>query len=69
MDMEELLPTPWELVNPSDYIYKDFYMRDVKRTMDIGQTSRGCPFKCGYCCSSHIRKVWILMSAKKQQKE
>jgi len=65
MNLEDMLPTPWELVNPEDYIYKDFYMRDVKRTMDIGQTSRGCPYKCGYCCSSHIRKYWRPMSAKK----
>ena len=65
MDMEQMLPTPWELINVPDYIYKDFYMRDVERTMDVGQTSRGCPFKCGYCCSSHIRKVWRPMSAKK----
>lgn len=65
MNMEDMLPTPWELINAKDYIYKDFYMRDVERTMDIGQTSRGCPFKCGYCCSSHIRKVWRPMSAQK----
>lgn len=65
MNIEDLLPTSWELVNPEDYIYKDFYMRSVKRTMDIGQTSRGCPYKCGYCCSSHIRKYWRHMSAKK----
>ena len=60
-----MLPTPWALVNPEDYIYKDFYMRGVKRTMDIGQTSRGCPYKCGYCCSSYIRKYWRPISAQK----
>jgi len=65
MNMDNMLPTPWELVNPRDYIYKDFYMRDVKRTMDIGQTSRGCPYRCGYCCSAFIRKHWRPMSAKK----
>jgi len=65
MNMDDMLPTPWELINPEDYIYKDFYMRDVKRTIDIGQTSRGCPYRCGYCCSSHIRKYWRPMSAKK----
>lgn len=65
MNMEDVLPTPWDLVNPENYIYKDFYMRSVKRTMDIGQTSRGCPYKCGYCCSSHIRKYWRHLSAQK----
>lgn len=65
MNMKDMLPTPWELVNPEDYVYKDFYMRNVKRTMDIGQTSRGCPYKCGYCCSAHIRKFWRSLSAEK----
>ena len=65
LNLEELPATPWELVNPENYIYKDFYMRGVKRTMDIGQTSRGCPYNCGYCCSSAVRKYWRSMSAKK----
>jgi anaerobic magnesium-protoporphyrin IX monomethyl ester cyclase len=65
MNMEDMPPTPWELVNPEDYVYKDFYMRDVKRTMDIGQTSRGCPYSCGFCSSSSIRRYWRPMSAKK----
>ncbi|MDP2907778.1 MAG: radical SAM protein [Nanoarchaeota archaeon] len=65
INLDETLPTPWELVNPEDYIYKDFYMRDVKRTLDIGQTSRGCPYSCGYCCSAFIRKYWRPMSVKK----
>lgn len=64
-NIENMLPTPWELVKPEDYIYKDFYMRDVKRTLDIGQTSRGCPYSCGYCCSAFIRKYWRPMSVKK----
>ncbi len=65
IDIESMLPTPWELVNPEDYVYKDFYMRDVKRTLDIGQTSRGCPYSCGYCCSAFIRKYWRPISVKK----
>ncbi|MFH1894765.1 MAG: radical SAM protein [Patescibacteria group bacterium] len=65
MNLDEMLPTPWELINPENYIYKDFYIRDVKRTMDIGQTSRGCPYSCGYCSSSAIRRYWRPMSAKK----
>ncbi len=65
MNIEELLPTPWELVDVNKYIYKDFYMRKVRRTMDIGQTSRGCPYSCGFCCSAYIRKYWRAMSVKK----
>lgn len=65
MDIGTMLPTPWHLVNPEDYVYKDFYMRNVKRTLDIGQTSRGCPFQCGYCCSAFIRKYWRPMSVEK----
>lgn len=68
INMDNLLPTPWQLVDPENYIYKDFYMRNVKRTMDIGQTSRGCPYKCGYCSSSHIRKFWRPMSVEKSIK-
>lgn len=69
MSMDDMLETPWELVSPEDYIYKDFYMRDVKRTMDIGQTSRGCPYSCGYCSSSAIRRRWRPMSAEKSIKK
>ena len=54
MNIEELLPTPWELVDVDKYIYRDFYMRKVKRTMDIGQTSRGCPYNCLFC----YKGVW-----------
>ena len=65
MNIEGLYPTPWQLINPRDYIYRDFYMRDVSRTMDIGQTSRGCPFTCTYCASAHIRQIWRPMSTMK----
>ncbi len=65
MNMEDMLPTPWELIDAEKYIYKDFYMRDVKRTLDIGQTSRGCPYSCGYCSSAAIRRYWRPMSAEK----
>jgi len=65
MNIEDMLDTPWQIIDVEKYIYKDFYMRDVKRTMDIGQTSRGCPYKCGYCSSSFIRRYWRPMSAQK----
>src|SRR3990167_5140768 len=28
LNVEELLPTPWELVNPEAYIHRDMYLRD-----------------------------------------
>ena len=46
LNVEELLPTPWELVDPEKYIHRDMYLRDRARVLDIGQTSRGCPFDC-----------------------
>jgi radical SAM superfamily enzyme YgiQ (UPF0313 family) len=66
MDVEEILPVPWELIDVEKYIHKDMYLRDKNRVLDIGQTSRGCPFKCGYCSSASIRKRrWRPMSVEK----
>ncbi|MBL7170750.1 MAG: B12-binding domain-containing radical SAM protein [Candidatus Omnitrophica bacterium] len=56
LDVNTLLPTPWELVKVEDYIHRDFYLEDSYRVLDIGQTSRGCPYNCGFCCSASIRK-------------
>lgn len=66
LDIETLLPTPWELVNVESYIHRDMYISDKKRVLDIGQTSRGCPFWCGFCSSASIRKrKWRSMSVGK----
>jgi len=66
LDVDTLLPTPWELVNVEDYIHRDFYLEDSRRVLDIGQTSRGCPYNCGFCCSASIRKrKWRGMSVEK----
>ncbi len=66
LDVEELLDTPWYLVNIESYIHRDFYMRDTKRSLDIGQTSRGCPFQCGFCSSATLRRrKWRAMSVEK----
>ncbi len=66
LNVEELLPVPWELVNPEDYIHSDLYLQGSPRTLDIGQTSRGCPFNCGFCASSAIRKRrWRAFSSEK----
>jgi anaerobic magnesium-protoporphyrin IX monomethyl ester cyclase len=66
LDVEELLPTPWELVDVENYIQPDYYLKNSPRTLDIGQTSRGCPYRCGFCCSAAIRSNhWRPMSAEK----
>jgi radical SAM superfamily enzyme YgiQ (UPF0313 family) len=66
-DMDSLLPTPWDLVNIEDYICVDnYFLKDSPRTLDIGQTSRGCPYRCGFCCSSSIlKKKWRGMSVER----
>lgn len=56
LEVDELLDVPWELVNVEKYIHRDMYIQDRTRVLDIGQTSRGCPFNCGFCSSASIRK-------------
>lgn len=65
-DVEDLLPVPWELIDVEKYIHSDMYVKDKGRILDIGQTSRGCPFRCGFCSSAEIReRRWRAMSAEK----
>lgn len=64
-DMEKVLPTPWHLIDVEKYIHPDMYVKG-RRAIDIGQTSRGCPFLCGFCSSATIReRKWRPMSAEK----
>jgi radical SAM superfamily enzyme YgiQ (UPF0313 family) len=66
MDVETLLPIPWELINVERYVHRDMYLRDKTRVLDLGQTSRGCPFDCGFCSSAAIRqRKWRDMSVEK----
>jgi radical SAM superfamily enzyme YgiQ (UPF0313 family) len=66
MDVESILPVPWEIVNVEKYIHHDMYLQKSSRALDIGQTSRGCPFQCGFCSSSSIRqRRWRAMSVEK----
>lgn len=63
--MENLLPTPWHLIDVEQYIHPDIYLKKG-RNLDIGQTSRGCPFNCGFCSSASIRqRRWRAMSTEK----
>lgn len=65
IDIEELLPIPWELIDVNSYIHRDMYLKR-SRILDIGQTSRGCPFNCGFCCSASLRmRKWRAMSVEK----
>jgi len=68
IDMEELLPVPWELLKVENYIHPDMYLKS-SRILDVGQTSRGCPFNCGFCCSASLRlRKWRAMSVEKSLK-
>lgn len=66
LNIEDLLPVPWELIDVEKYIHRDFYMKGTKRSLDIGQTSRGCPFQCGFCSSASLRqRKWRAMTVEK----
>jgi len=56
LDVDTLLPTPWHLVDVENYIHRDMYLSDRSRVLDVGQSSRGCPFNCGFCSSAEIRE-------------
>ncbi len=66
LDIEGLLNVPWHLIDLEKYIHRDFYIKNIKRSLDIGQTSRGCPFDCGFCSSASLRqRKWRAMSVEK----
>ncbi|MBI4823514.1 MAG: B12-binding domain-containing radical SAM protein [Nitrospirae bacterium] len=64
LDVNTLLPVPWDLINVEDYITPDnYFLKGSPRTLDVGQTSRGCPHRCGFCLSSSIlQKKWRPMT-------
>ncbi len=65
-DLNTLLSTPWHLVDVEKYIHPDMYIKNSPRTLDIGQTSRGCPKNCGFCSSASIRgRKWRAFSAER----
>jgi radical SAM superfamily enzyme YgiQ (UPF0313 family) len=65
LNMNKLPDMPWELIDVEEYISKSLY-NEGTRMLDIGETSRGCPFLCGFCCNSHMKKgIWRPMTAEK----
>lgn len=68
IDVNTLLPTPWELIDVEQYVHKnnDMYLKGCARVLDLGQTSRGCPFACGFCSSASIRgRKWRPLTAER----
>lgn len=68
IDVNMLLPTPWELIDVEQYVHKnnDMYLKGCARVLDLGQTSRGCPFSCGFCSSASIRgRKWRPLTAER----
>lgn len=61
LKLDELAPTPWELITPHMYLH-DRGPR-ARRFMDFC-SSRGCPFSCGFCYNVGFHKRrWRGMSA------
>ncbi|PIR88025.1 MAG: hypothetical protein COU10_01440 [Candidatus Harrisonbacteria bacterium CG10_big_fil_rev_8_21_14_0_10_45_28] len=69
INIEETLPTPWDLIDVESYINPDLYLKESKRALDIGQTSRGCPYRCAFCYNPIVHKSrWRAMSVEKTLK-
>ncbi len=66
INIEKILPTPWDLVDVEKYILSNVIVEGSKRELDIGETSRGCPFNCAFCYNAVFNKhTWRPMSAEK----
>lgn len=69
LNLNEIGNIPWELINVEDYISDGSLMFEpgtVKRMLDIGVTSKGCPHKCSFCYNLFFNKMyWRGMSAEK----
>ncbi|MFA5089678.1 MAG: radical SAM protein [Candidatus Omnitrophota bacterium] len=57
------LPQPsWHLIDVKKYMRRKFY---AKKTLTIN-TSRGCPYKCAFCCVPKVHQgKWRAISAEK----
>lgn len=66
--LENAKPTPWHLINVERYIDEGRFMFDsgVKRVLDIGVTSRGCPHGCTFCYNMFFyKRKWRALSARR----
>ncbi|OGW45684.1 MAG: hypothetical protein A2Y66_00875 [Nitrospirae bacterium RBG_13_41_22] len=63
LDMNALKETPWDLVNVKPYIHRNVVHKGSRGELDIGETSRGCPFRCGFCYNTVFNKgCWRFLS-------
>jgi anaerobic magnesium-protoporphyrin IX monomethyl ester cyclase len=66
VDLNTLPPIPYDLVDVESYIgsqgkYPDSHVRSL-----IYFSSRGCPYKCAYCCNTALfRSSWRALSPEK----
>src|SRR3989344_2214905 len=60
MNLAEIKPIPWHLVDVEKYINsgKMMFGGEVKRMLDIGVTSRGCPHKCAFCYNLFFNRMY-----------
>lgn len=62
VDLDNIPLPAWHLINVEKYIRKKFY---ANRVLTIN-TSRGCPYKCSFCCVPTVHQgIWRRMSAEK----
>jgi len=70
LDMNVLKETPWELVNVKSYIHRNVVRKGSRGELDIGETSRGCPFRCGFCYNMVFNKgCWRSLSVENTVKK
>jgi anaerobic magnesium-protoporphyrin IX monomethyl ester cyclase len=63
LDMNTLKETPWDLVNVKSYMHRNVVRKGSRGELDIGETSRGCPFRCGFCYNTVFNKgCWRSLS-------
>lgn len=60
LSLQDIKPIPWHLVDVPKYINDGAMMFDgeVKRMLDIGVTSRGCPHKCSFCYNLFFNRMF-----------
>ena len=63
MDINLMKPMPWHLLKMDRYFMQKQLTPNTRRELDLGETSRGCPYQCTFCynttknCSSSWRPM------------